>query len=110
MEARICKKGEMRIDGRCIHATTWAIKNLEKLDPFDEVYDKIMQHDPKPSWHEEMVFYKEIWVHPKIREWNKKSGIMRTGFCHLYENKYDKKYLFVLGRMGNTVNLIFGSE
>lgn len=113
MDAEICKKGEMKIDSKCVNAKTWAEKHLSKLKPYDDVYVELVKHNPKHSWHEEMVMYKEIWVHPTIAKMNKQLGdrhVLSQGACHLYQSDYDKKFLFVLGNMGNTTNLVFEGE
>jgi hypothetical protein len=110
MDAEICKKGEMKIDSKCVNAKTWAERHLSNLRIYDDVYDELMKHNPKHSWHEEMVMYKEIWEHPTVKQINKSIGqrhILSHGVCSLYYSEYDKKYLFVIGRIGNTTNLIF---
>lgn len=107
MDAHICKKGEMRIDNRCVHAKTWAEKNLNKLRIYDDVYNELMKHNPQHSWHEEMVMYKEVWEHPDIQRINQGKNVLSEAVCSLYQSEYDKKFLFVIGKMGNTTNLLF---
>jgi hypothetical protein len=83
------------------------IKKMEKKKYIDDCMDVVKKYNPQTSFYVPMVFYKEIWVHPRVKRFNKQADVFGQYFCHVYQHKDDKKdYLVVLGKMGNTMNYL----
>lgn len=79
---------------------------LETLNTYDSIWDvwELIKKDWRHSFYEDLTLYELIWEHPTVTENNKKSDILNNWFCSIYQ--YENRFVFVIGRLGNTQNYV----